>query len=153
VKGLTLLELIIALAIMAVLASVIIPMAETTVRRSKEVELRRNLREIRTALDQYKSDYDRAVHEKKIIATLGETGYPEDLETLTKGNDWGGLYPYKRRYLRSIPRDPFDSDDLGWQMRAYEDDPDSTIWGGGNVYDVHSQSDGIALDGTPYREW
>lgn len=152
-RGVTLIELIIAMAIMAVLATAVIPMAETTVRRTKEVELRRSLREIRTAIDQYKSDYDRAVQEKKIIATLGETGYPPELEELLKGNDWGGLYTYKRRYLRSIPRDPFDSDELGWQLRAYEDDPDSTIWGGENVYDVHSQSDGIGLDGTPYREW
>lgn len=152
-RGLTLIELVIAMAILAVLAAAVLPMAEMTVKRTKEIELRRALRDIRSALDAYKADYDRAVLEKKVIATLGDPGYPEELEELLEGHDWGGLYPYKRRYLRRIPRDPFDTLDQGWGLRAYEDDADASSYGGGNVYDVYSQSDATGLDGTPYRLW
>ena len=152
-QGLTLIELIIAMAILAVLASAVLPLAETTVKRTKELELRRSLREIRTALDAYKADYDRAVLEKKIIPTLGDSGYPEELDDLLEAHEWGGLYTSKRRYLRRIPKDPFDTVDQGRGLRAYEDDADSFSYGGGNVYDVYSQSDGIGLDRTPYRSW
>ncbi len=152
-RGLTLLELILAMAILAVLAAAVIPMAEVTVTRSKELDLRRSLRDIRTAIDQYKADFDRAVEEKKIIAAINETGYPESLEKLVEGEDWGGLYAYKRKYLRRIPRDPFDAYDEGWGLRAYKDDPDSTFYGGDDIYDVYSQSLRTALDGTPYNTW
>lgn len=152
-RGLTLLELVIAMAILAVLASAVLPMAEVTVTRSKELQLRRSLREIRTAIDLYKADYDRAVTEKKIIAAVDETGYPPELETLLEGSDWGGLYPYTRRYLRKIPKDPFDEYDEGWGLRAYKDDPDSGFYGGDDIYDVYSQSYKTGLDGTPYRTW
>lgn len=152
-RGLTLLELILAMAILAVLAAAVIPMAEVTVTRSKELELRRALRDIRTAIDQYKADFDRAVEEKKIIAAINETGYPESLEKLVEGEDWGGLYAYKRKYLRRVPRDPFDAYDEGWGLRAYKDDPDSTFYGGEDIYDVYSQSLRTALDGTPYNTW
>jgi len=141
------------MAILAVLATVVIPMAEVSAKRAKELELRRALREIRTAIDHYKEDFDRAVAEKKIITSINETGYPESLEALVEGNDWGGLYPYKRKYLRRIPKDPFDEYDEGWGLRSYEDDPDSTVYSGNDIYDVYSQSQGIALDGTPYNTW
>jgi general secretion pathway protein G len=154
--GLTLLELLITLVILSVLASAVLPMAEVTIKRTKEIELRRSLRLIRTAIDEYKADYDKAVLEKKISATLDETGYPKELKDLVEGEDWGGLYSPKRRYLRRIPRDPFAPSDLAaeenWALRAYEDDAGDS-WSGGDIYDVHSQSDGIALDGTPYNEW
>lgn len=152
-RGLTLLEMVLAMAILAVLASVVIPMAEVTATRGRELELRRALRETRTAIDQYKADFERAVEEKKIIAAINETGYPESLESLVEGSDWGGLYPYKRRYLRRLPQDPFDEYDEGWGLRAYKDDPDSTIYGGDDIYDVYSQSLRMALDGTPYNTW
>ncbi len=152
-SGLTLIELVIAMAIMAILASAVLPLAEVTVTRSKELELRRSLRLMRTAIDAYKADYEKAKTEKKIITSINETGYPESLEILLEGNDWGGLYEFKRKYLRRIPRDPFDIYDDGWGMRAYADDADSTVWGGGDIYDVYSQSDGIALDGSNYIEW
>jgi len=152
-RGLTLLELIIAMAILAVLASAVLPMAEVTVTRSKELQLRRSLREIRTAIDLYKADYDRAVTEKKIIAAVDETGYPPELATLVEGNDWGGLYSYTRKYLRRIPKDPFDEYDEGWGLRAYKDEPDTDFYGGDDVYDVYSQSYKTGLDGTPYRTW
>ena len=152
-SGLTLIELVIAMAILAILASVVIPLSEVTVTRTKEVELRRALRDIRTAIDDYKADYDKAVKAKKFFATLGQSGYPEELEKLLEGNDWGGLYPYRKKYLRRIPKDPFDRDGVGWGLRSYIDEADSTQWGGEDVYDVYSQSDAIALDGTYYRDW
>lgn len=152
-KGLTLLELVLAMTILAVLASAVIPVAEVTVRRSKEIELRQALRAVRTAIDDYKADFDRAVKDKKITTSINETGYPEDLEILITGSDWGGLYPYKRKYLRRIPKDPFDQYDEGWGMRSYADDPDTTVWGGGDVYDIYSQSESFALDGSTYNTW
>ncbi|MEA3545249.1 MAG: prepilin-type N-terminal cleavage/methylation domain-containing protein [Thermodesulfobacteriota bacterium] len=152
-SGLTLIELVIAMAILAILAAAVIPMSEVTVTRTKELELRRALRDIRSAIDAYKIDYDKAVTEKKIFATIDKSGYPAELELLLSGNDWGGLYPFKKKYLRRIPADPFDRDNEGWGLRAYKDDADSTVWGGDDIYDVYSQSDAIALDGTDYREW
>ena len=152
-QGLTLIELVIAMAILAILAATVIPLSEVTVTRTKELELRRALRDIRTALDEYKADYDKAVAEQKIIATVGESGYPEELEKLIEGNDWGGLYPYNKKYLRRLPSDPFDTYGDGWGLRSYADDADSSVWGGEDVYDVYSQSDRVALDGTYYRDW
>jgi general secretion pathway protein G len=152
-KGVTLVELIIAVTIMSVLAAAVLPMAQVTVQRTNELELRRALRTIRTAIDDYKSDYDKAVREKTIIPTINETGYPKELEDLVEGSDWGGLYPFKRRYLRRIPEDPFDEYEQGWGLRSYKDEPDALSWGGGDIYDVHSQSDRTALDGTPYKSW
>lgn len=141
------------MAILAVLASAVLPMAEVTVKRTREIELQRSLRIVRNAIDAYKADFDKAVEEKKIITSINETGYPESLDILLEGKDWGGLYPFKKRYLRRIPKDPFDRYDEGWGMRSVEDDPDSTVWGGDNVFDIYSQSEGIGLDGTPYNTW
>lgn len=152
-RGLTLLELLIALVILGILAAAALPMAEIAATRSKEMELRRSLREIRMAIDAWKADFDRAVKEKKIIPSLDASGYPESLEVLVEGNDWGTLYPYKRKYLRRIPRDPFDVNDEGWGLRAYKDDPDSTVYGGEDVFDVYSQSTRRGLDGTDYNTW
>lgn len=151
--GLSLLELIIAMAILSVLAAAVLPLAEMTVKRGKEIELRHSLRLIRTAIDEYKADYDKAVAQKKIITSINETGYPKELEDLVEGSDWGGLHSFKRRYLRRIPRDPFDRDEAGWGMRSYADDPDSTVWGGGDVFDVSSQCEDTAIDGSQYKTW
>jgi general secretion pathway protein G len=152
-RGLTLLELVIAMAILAVLASAVIPMAEVATMRGKELELRRSLRDIRTAIDEYKADYDKAKAENKITTSINETGYPESLEVLVEGDDWGGLYSFKRKYLRRVPTDPFDQYDEGWGMRSYKDDPDSSFYSGEDIYDVYTQSTKIALDGTPYNTW
>lgn len=156
VTGLTLIELVIALAIMAILASAVLPMAEVTVKRTKELELKRALREIRSAIDAYKADFDLLVEQKKIITSVDETGYPETIDVLLEGKDWGDAGTFggmKKKYLRRIPRDPFDEFELGWGFRSYEDDYDSTVWGGNDVYDVYSQSDKYGLDGTPYNKW
>ena len=152
-RGLSLLELIIALVILGILAAAALPMAEVAATRNKELELRRALREMRTAIDAWKVDFDKAVADKKIIPSINETGYPESLEVLVEGNDWSGLYPYKRKYLRRIPVDPFDEYEEGWGMRSYQDDPDSTVYGGNDLYDVYSQSTRQALDGTYYNTW
>jgi general secretion pathway protein G len=154
-KGLTLLELLIAMVILSILAAAVLPVAEVTVRRSKEIELRRILREMRTAIDAYKLDYDKAVKENILPggATFGDSGYPKDLETLVQGKDWGGASKMKKKYLRRIPPDPFDEYDEGWGLRSYADDADSTVWGGNDVYDVYSQSTATALDGTLYNTW
>lgn len=152
-RGLTLVELVITLAILSILASAVLPLAETTIKRTKELELHRALRTIRTAIDEYKDDFDKAVAENKYQKAIDESGYPPDLETLVTGKDWNGLYEHPRKYLRRIPRDPFDKYGDGWGLRSYTDDPDSTVYGGGDVFDVYSQSDGIALDGTYYNTW
>lgn len=152
-NGLTLMELLITLTIMSILASAVLPIAQTSAKRSKELELRRNLRIIRSAIDEFKADYDEAVRRKKINKTVGETGYPEDLDELIRGKEWGGLYDHKRKYLRRILKDPFDRYDEGWGLRSYADRPESIIWGGEDIYDVYSQSTRIALDGTPYNAW
>lgn len=158
-SGLTLIELVVTVAIISILSLLVLPMAQMTAKRTKEIELRRNLRIIRTAIDDYKKSYDRAVEEKKIIPGLDqvETGYPETLETLVEGKDFGGLYKYKKKFLRSIPPDPFNPPKPGekpeWQLRSYTDEPDTTTWGGEDVFDIHSQSKGTAIDGTKYNEW
>ncbi len=152
-RGLTLVELVITVAIMSILAMAVLPMAQVTVQRTKELELRRSLRTIRNAIDAYKDDFDKAVADNRIVSAINETGYPKELDDLVEGSDWGKMYPYKRRYLRRIPEDPFDEYGQGWGLRSYADDPDATSWGGSDVYDVYSQSDRTALDGTPYRSW
>ena len=152
-KGLTFIEILIAMIIMSILAAAILPMAEVTVKRTKEIELQRVLREMRSAIDRYKTDFEKAKFEKKITVSIDETGYPEELDDLVRGKEWGDLYPSPRKYLRRIPKDPFDRYGDGWGLRSYDDDPDTTSWGGNDVYDVYSQSDGTALDGTQYITW
>ncbi|HBG08056.1 MAG: general secretion pathway protein GspG [Geobacteraceae bacterium GWC2_58_44] len=155
-RGLTLIELVVTMVILSVLASLILPSARMTSVRVKEIELRRSLREIRTALDDYNKHYLKAVEEKKITASLNETGYPETLQVLVEGHDFGGLTNYKKRFLRKVPKDPFhpvQGDEDAWGMRSYVDDPDSSSWGGQDVYDVYSLSEGTAIDGTKYKDW
>jgi general secretion pathway protein G len=147
-RGMTLLELIIACSVLLVLASAAMPIVRFTVVRPKEYELRHNLREIRDAIDRFKDYADRNL----IRVEVGSEGYPPDLETLVKGVQFGDAGGRKVRFLRRIPRDPM-TGRAEWNLQAVQDDPDSTSWGGRNVFDVHSKSQGIALDGTRYSEW
>ena len=133
-------------ALIAVLSAMALPVAKFTVKRHKEAELRLALRQIRTAIDEYKRMSDQGL----IPLTIGGEGYPEDLEVLVEGVEIVGQET-KMRFLRRIPIDPMTHDD--WVLRSYQDDPDATSWGGENVYDVRTSSEGTALDGTKYADW
>ena len=191
--GMTLLELIIACAILLILASAAMPVARYTVKRQQETELRRDLREMRDAIDRYKDAADRNL----IRVEAGTEGYPPDLDTLVKGVDltsqqgagiagattpgqplvpstgfggFGSSFGQTQnqaqnnsssqgqdlirhvRFLRRIPVDPM-TGRADWGKRSVQDDPDSTSWGGKNVFDVFSLSSGTALDGTRYSDW
>jgi len=150
-RGVTYLELIATATIMMILASAILPMGRVAVRRQREIELRRELRVMRRAIDQYKL----AVDQGQIGGTdvkLGSEGYPEDLETLVKGVKRVGTVDRKLKFLRRIPVDPM-TGTAEWGLRCYQDDPDSTSWCGDNVWDVYSKSTAKGLDGTTYNAW
>lgn len=148
--GMTLLELIIACSILAILSSAALPIARFTVLRERERELRHDLRDMRSAIDRYKDYSDRGM----IRTEVGSEGYPPDLDTLVKGVALGGSGASGKnvRFLRRIPVDPM-TGQADWGMRSIQDDPDSTSWGGKNVFDVYSKSQGTALDGTKYADW
>ncbi len=146
--GMTLLELIIACAILMILSSAALPIAKYSIVRQKEAELRRDLREMHDAIDRYKDAADR----NQIRVEIGSEGYPPDLETLVKGVQLGASSDRKIRFLRKIPVDPM-TGRAEWGLRAVQDDPDSTSWGGKNVFDVYSKSTSTALDGTKYSDW
>lgn len=143
--GFTLIELIVATAILVILTSLAIPLARVTIKREKEHELRQALWEMRDAIDRYKDAADRGAFQIKV----GSEGYPPDLDTLVKGIDTNGK---KIRFLRRIPTDPM-TGNTEWGMRSMQDDPDSDSWGGQNVFDVFTKSQGKALDGTDYKDW
>jgi general secretion pathway protein G len=155
--GLSLVELVITLVILSILAALILPSARMSARRVKELELRRELRVIRTALDEYKKAYDKAIEEKKILSSLNKSGYPETLKQLVEGADFGGAVSTRKKFLRRIPADPFNPPKPGeepeWGLRSYSDSPDSTSWGGEDVFDVYSKSEETAIDGTKYKDW
>jgi general secretion pathway protein G len=148
--GLTLVELIVAFTIMALLTTMAVPLARYKVRRDKERELRWALREMRTAIDKYKdmSDMGKLGNQQK----LGTDGYPETLEILVEGVKMQGEVDKKIRFLRRIPRDPF-TNSTEWGKRSSQDDPTSTSWGGQNVFDVYSKTTEKAGDGAQYSEW
>lgn len=151
-RGYSLIELIIVSGILAVLAGAAMPMATVTMQRQREIQLRRSLREIRTAIDRHKDAVDLGVIGGITVESENE-GYPPDLETLVDGVEiLGDESEGKMRFLRRIPFDPF-TRDQDWGLRGYEDELNSTRWSGDNVYDVYSRSNGVALDGTRYREW
>ena len=156
-KGFTFVEVLVTLTILAILASAIMPLAKAAVKREKEIELRRNLRTIREAIDAYKKLTD----EKKIEVEEDSEGYPPDLETLIKGVELKGEKtdakgtksgPKIIKFLRRIPKDPM-TDSFDWGLRSYQDEADADVWGGENVYDVYTKSMGTALDGTKYKDW
>ncbi len=146
--GVTMIELIIAMAILAILMSGILPLSYMSYKRSREIELRQNLRILRKALDEYKQQVD----EGRIPKATEDSGYPPDLVILVEGVESADAVPVILKFLRRIPRDPM-TDSGEWGLRAYADEPGSSIWGGQDVYDVYSQSDEQALDGSYYRDW
>ena len=150
-RGITYLELVATATIVMILASAILPMGRVAVRRQREIELRRELRTLRRAIDGYKL----AVDQGQIGGTdvkLGSEGYPPDLETLVKGVNRVGALDRKLKFLRRLPVDPMTST-AEWGLRCYQDDPDSTSWCGENVWDVYSKSTAKGLDGTNYNTW
>jgi general secretion pathway protein G len=148
-RGLTLVELIVAFTIMALLTGMSVPLARYKVRRDKERELRYALREIHTAIDKYKDASD-----MKLLppGKLGDEGYPESLEILVEGVKMQGQVDKKIRFLRRIPRDPF-TNSTEWGKRSTQDEPKSNAWGGQNVFQVYTKTTEKAADGTPYSEW
>jgi len=149
-RGLTLVELIVAFTILALLTTMAVPMAQYKVRREKERELRWALREMRTAIDKYKDAADQGTLGQ---IKLGTEGYPEKLEILVEGVQAGQAATEKKiRFLRRIPRDPF-THGYEWGIRSTNDDPNSKSWGGQNVFDVYSKTTDKAPDGTAYSEW
>lgn len=143
--GLTLVELIVTVAILAILATAAVPVARFQVKRTKERELRYDLWQMRSAIDAYKDAADRGAFQIK----MDSFGYPPDLQTLVKGVDVKGK---KVRFLRKIPVDPM-TNSTDWGLRSMQDDPNSDSWGGQNVFDVYSKSNGTALNGTKYKDW
>lgn len=151
-RGFTFIEVVVVVMILGIMAAAALPLARVANQRQKEAELRRSLREMRSAIDKFKDAVDSG-----LIATTelkpGSEGYPPDLETLVDGvpaaNDASGR---KLKYLRRIPIDPM-TNGIEWGMRSYQDKPDSTSWGGQNVFDVYTTSGATALDGTKYKDW
>jgi general secretion pathway protein G len=151
-RGYTFIELLVVSAIIIILASVAMPLAKVTATRTREAELRRALREMRTAIDKFKDAADLG-QISPLEIKAGTEGYPPELETLVEGvpaaNDVTGR---KLKFLRRVPIDPM-TKDTEWGLRSYQDDPDDTSWGGQNVFDVYTRSTGTGLDGTKYRDW
>jgi general secretion pathway protein G len=151
-RGFTYFEVLATMVILMILASTVMPLAKVVHKRQREIELRRTLRTIRTALDGY---HDAVVH-NRIGGTdlkLGNEGYPEDLDVLVKGvNEVGKPPGTKLKFLRRIPFDPM-TGKQEWGKRCYQDDADDTSWCGDNVWDVYTLSGGVALDGSKYKEW
>jgi general secretion pathway protein G len=151
-NGFTFIELLVVTTMLLILASAVLPLAKVTIQRQREAELRRELRDMRTAIDKFKDAVDNGLI-GSVDVKAGSEGYPPDLETLVEGvtvaTDASGR---KLKFLRRIPIDPI-TNSTEWGLRAYGDKPDSSSWGGSNVYDVYSKSPGTALDGSKYRDW
>ncbi len=151
-RGLTLVELVAASAVMAILATITIPVANTIVKRQKELELRRNLRMIREGINRFQDDVQRLPSMRQKLNAVNEEGYPEELEQLYEGFDIGDAKGTKLKYLRRLPLDPM-TGKAEWETRSSRDRPGSSFTDGINVFDVYSSSDKVALDGTPYATW
>lgn len=148
IRGFSMIELFVTCSLLVILAGVVFPVARFTVRREKEMELRRCLRMMRNAIDDHKRFSDAGL----IPIEVGGEGYPAELEDLTEGIDLVGQIDKKQKFLRRIPIDPM-TGEAEWGKRSLQDDWDSTSWGGENVYDVYSLSEGVGLNGIPYSQW
>lgn len=144
-RGFTLIEMIVATAILLILTGLALPLVKMEVKRERERELRYDLWMIRDAIDRYKDAADRGAFQIKV----GSEGYPPDLDRMVEGEDVAGK---KLKFLRKIPIDPM-TGKAEWGMRSMQDDATSESWGGQNVFDVYSQSQDKALDGTNYKDW
>lgn len=144
-RGFTLIELIVATAILVILTGMALPLARLSIKREKEHELRYDLWQMRDAIDRYKDAADRGAIRTKVDSQ----NYPPDLDELVKGVDMGGK---KVRFLRKVPVDPM-TGNTDWGLRSVQDDPDSDSWGGQNVFDVYTKSQDTALNGTKYKDW
>jgi len=154
-RGLTLIELLVVISIISVLATAVMPLSRMTMKRVKETELRSGLRILRSTIDAFNKD---CIAKKLSSDYCSKDGYPESLELLTKPLTLTGTGDKTRKYLRRIPRDPFTPLEStnktdNWGLRSYSDAPDSTQWGGENVYDVYSKNESISLEGTRYSSW
>ena len=151
-KGITFIELLVTITILTVLASVVVPLSQMSVKRQKEAELRRDLRIMRSAIDAYKNAWD----EGKIKKKIEDSGYPPDMNVLVEGvEDITSPKPKKIFFLRRIPPDPMNPDvpaEEAWGLRSYASPPDDPKEGD-DVFDVYTKSEGIAIDGTPYKRW
>jgi len=146
--GFTLIEMVIVVALLTVLAAVTLPTGRYAARQLKEMELRTALRTLRSAIDEYKRYSDAGL----IPIDLGTDGYPAELEVLYEGVDLVGEVDHSVKFLRRVPIDPM-TGEAEWGQRSYQDEWDSTSWGGENVFDVYSLSEGVGLDGVPYSQW
>lgn len=154
-SGLTLIEVLVTITILAILASAVIPLSKMTVKRTKEVELKRSLRLIRTALDEYKKTMDKLT----LAKDASSSGYPETLMDLVEGIEDTSKAGVSRqiKFLRRIPKDPMSRDEYAapeetWEIRSYDSDPDD-FGGGDDVFDIRSKSYLTGLNGIPYSEW
>ena len=145
-SGVTLVEMIVVITILLIMMGAAVPVLKVSVRRQREVELRRDLWEMRAAIDRYKDAADKNAFQQK----LGSEGYPPDMDTLVNGVEVAG--GKKLRFLRRIPVDPM-TGNTDWGLRSMQDDPQSDSWGGQNVFDVYTKSTGVGLNGTKYKDW
>jgi general secretion pathway protein G len=154
-NGISLIELIVTLTILSILAMLVLPSVQMSSKRSKELELRRDLRTIRTAIDDFRKSSDKITGPPP--SGLSKSGCPKTLAQLVEGTDFGDVSGVKKKFLRRIPLDPFHpvvkEGGPEWGLRSYTDAPDSTTWGGDDVYDVYSLSEDTAIDGTKYKDW
>jgi general secretion pathway protein G len=147
-RGFTLIELMITVLVISVLVGLAVPLARNSIKREKEFELHSALREVRTAIDKYKDASDKGL----IMVKVDTEGYPENLQVLVDGVQLVGQIDKKLKLLRRIPKDPM-TNTTEWGQRSYQDDPTASSWGGQNVFDIHTKSEGTALDGSKYKDW
>ncbi len=147
-NGYSIVEMVLACSLLAILSTVALPVAKHSAKRVKEAELRSALRSMRNAVDEFKRFSDVGL----IPVDLGTEGYPSELELLIEGIDLVGQIDMQKKFLRRIPIDPM-TGEMEWGLRSYQDEWDSDNWGGENVYDVYSLSAGTGLNGIPYQEW
>ena len=150
------LELVVSITILGILAAGVVPLIRNTTIRSREIELHRNLRIIRIALDDYKKTFDKMPDGPN--KSSKESGYPKDLNELVEGRDFGDLKGDKVKFLRRKILNPLDpksstDDKWGWGLRSYADKSETTTWGGEDVFDVYAPQDVYAIDGTKYKDW